>query len=245
MLMSRTIGLYDGFVRAKAKYPDLKFAIWNVDVRETIEEWGILTNFIQEVDYYFVVAFGVVERWQRINPNTYFVPQGLQEKRYFPVTPTDIQRQKYECDVSFIGSVSMPEIHKERGGIVQAFQDSRFDFRHLTGVYGEEHSAAVACSKVNLAVTHGPEVSHYISVRDWKILGAGGILLERHHPGLEDLLGGFGNFYHNIGDAINKAGELLVNYEDEKKRAKEASDWVLATQTYAHRVDLIEGILSA
>ena len=243
VLMSRTIGLYPGFVRAKMKYPDTKFAIWNVDIREKIEEWGLLVNFIQEVDYYFVVASGVVKKWSLINPNTYFVPQGLQKERYHPVCPTDEQLDKYKCDVSFIGNLSMPEIHKERAGILHALEDSRFDFKHLTGVYGGEHNAAVASAMISLGVTHSPHISHYVSVRDWKIMGAGGILLEQSHPGINDLTRGYAHQYVDAGDCIDQVGKILCNLEEEKKKARECAEWVLSSQCYVHRAEMIEGII--
>jgi hypothetical protein len=243
VLMSRTIELFPDFVRAKERYPHIKFAIWNVDVREKIEDWGFLTHFVSEVDYYFTVAYGVVDRWANINPNTHYVPQGVQDAVYHDVVPTKEQIEKYSCDVSFIGNC-FDEIHRERRYLLETLRNSHYDFKHLQGVYDNEHNAAVACSRISLCCTHSPSVEYYVSVRDWKIAAAGGIILERWHPGLESMFGGKIALYHDPADCLNKISEILGDYEAWQQKACKLQEWVMATQRYVHRIDQIEGIIS-
>jgi len=242
VLMSRTIELYPSFVLLKQKYPKMKFAIWNVDCRKTLEEWGLLVNFVREVDYYFTVAQGVIDRWKTVNPNTYWVPQGCYEKKYHEVIPTEEQKAKYICDVSFIGNC-IDNIHTERRYLLETLRTSHFDFRHFQGIYDEEHNAAVACSKINIGVTHSPEISHYVSVRDWKILGAGGVLLEQYHDGLEEMFGGRVVTYTSPQDCIARIGDMLANYSQHKEDALKLSEWIQKSQRYVDRAHQIMGIL--
>ena len=242
VLMSRTEELYFDFVSSRDRYPHIKFAIWNVDVRQSLEEWGLLVNFVREVDYYFTVALGVVDRWTAVNPNTFYVPQGIQIERYHDTTPTEESVEKYLCDVSFIGNV-IDNVHLGRQSLIETLKRSHYDFRHFTGIYGEEHNQAVACSKINLAVTHSPDIPYYVSVRDWKIIAARGILLEQWHEGLDDMFGGNVTLYDSETDCLNKISEILGDYKTYEKKAFELWEWAMDTQTYAHRIDQIVGIL--
>ena len=243
VLMSRTVDLYPSFVIAKQRYPDIKFAIWNVDTRKTLDEWGFLVNFVAEVDYYFTVALGVVERWKTINPNTYWVSQGAQKEKYHEVIPTQEQQDEYLCDVSFIGNC-IDEIHTDRRYLLETLRTSHYDFKHFQGVYDSEHNAAVACSRVNLGISHSPEIEYYTSVRTWKVLAAGGILLEQYHKGLSEMFGDRVVLYKNPTDCIAKIGDILGNYEFHKENANKLQEWTLASQCYKDRVDQIMGIIT-
>ena len=242
VLMAREMDLYPDFVDAKRRYPDIKFAMWNVDVRDSLENWGLLVNFVEEIDYYFTVAMGVVERWEQVNPNTYFVPQGIQEGKYHECVPTPEQIQKYNCDVSFIGGC-IDTIHRERRGILETLRNSHYDFKHLEGVYDEEHNAAVSCARISLGCTHSPDVHSYISVRDWKVIAAQGILLEQWHPGLEEMFGGKVVLYKDPADCLNKIADILADYDKYKQGAFKLWEWAMKSQRYRHRIDQIECIL--
>jgi len=242
VLMGREIDLYPDFVRAKDRYPDIKFAIWNVDVRKNLEEWGFLVNFVEEVDYYFTVAMGVVDRWTQVNPNTYYVPQGIQGEKYHECVPTDDQIKKYRCDVSFIGNC-IDEIHRERRYILETLRTSHYDFKHLTGVYDEEHNAAVSCARISLGCTHSPEVSYYTSVRTWKVIAAQGVVLEQWHDGLDEMFGGKIALYRDPSDCVDKVGEILSNYDKYKENAFKLHEWAMASQRYVHRIHQIAGII--
>jgi len=242
VLMSRTMDLYPSFVRAKNRYPDIKFAMWNVDVRGSLDDWGLLVEFVREVDLYFTVGMGRVKDWQMVNPQTYFLSQGIQKERYHKIEPTIEDRNKFTCDVSFIGNC-IPRIHRERRYLLETLRNSHVDFKHLEGIYGRDHNAAVACSKINIGITHSPDCAYYVSVRDWKIIAGGGILLERNHPGLEEMFGGKVALYESPGDCISKIQDIFSDYGTWKKNALKLHEWAMATQTYADRVNEIVNIV--
>lgn len=245
VLMSRTLELYPDFVRSKQRYPKIKFAMWNVDVRKNLSDWGLLIEFIRELDYYFTVGLGVVADWQKINPQSYFLTQGIQEERYHKTIPTEEQIKKYSCDVSFIGSLSNPTIHRERRYLLETLRHSIYDVKHFEGIYGDEHNAAVSCARINLGITHSPDVACYVSVRDWKIIAAQGVLLEQKHPGLHGMFGGRVALYENPGDCISKIGEILSDYDNWRQKALKLWEWGMATQCYKDRIDEIVGLIES
>jgi len=98
---SRTVELTEQVVQIKRKFPNVKTCVWNVDTRHSINEWSHLFPLIRVCDYYFVVADKLIPQWRIINPNTHWLPQGLQDEVYDkPGTLTEEDRKKYACDAS-------------------------------------------------------------------------------------------------------------------------------------------------
>ena len=237
VLTSRTLELFDQVQQIKIDHPDIKTAMWNTDVRESIREWGQLIQFIASVDYYFVVAEGVLKRWQAINPFTFWVPQGIQTEKYRKVEA----EKKYEA--GFIGGCN-PQIHQERIGIIAEMLYSDIDFHWYTNVYDDKHNEAVAECSVNLACSAYPEIDNCWSVRNWKIVAAGGILLEREHPGIKKYFQGNIETYTDGEDAVKKCKKILQHREKWEKKAEELRLWALENHTYRNRVKQILEIIS-
>ncbi len=229
VLCSRTIGLIPTFIRAQKAHPQTKFCVWNVDERENVEEWGNLLKLFGIADHYFVVSEN--GRWKFINPNTHFMPQGAQIELYHKPELTLVDREKYKCDVAFIGNIT--SVHKDRQEVL-GYLKKNFDLKFFN-VYGEEHNKACAVAKINIGLAHTPLIPKYASVRDWKIMAADGVLLTRYHPGYEELFPGVETFTTKE-DCARKINEMLLDYPRYKKKAEELGEWVRTTQRYADRL---------
>ena len=80
VLCSRTYQLTEQVALIKKRFKDATICCWNVDTRSNINQWDHLFPLIRLCDYYFVVATNLIPEWQKINPNTFWLPQGLDRK---------------------------------------------------------------------------------------------------------------------------------------------------------------------
>lgn len=219
----------------------VKTCIWNVDTRNTTEEWVMLYPFIRLVDYYFVPAKRLIPEWKTLNKNTYWLPQGLQDEVYHkPDRKTNITFSKDEYEVSFAGSIT--GYHAWRVDYLDAVIRAGFHLKvhgcmGLPQVYNEEHNKMVAMSKINLGMSGWPQNESYVSVRNYKIMGAGGFLLERSGTGLFDIFpeGGLAT-YESPQDLVNMIQIFLKHEYARKKIAEVGHEWVHSRATYTHRI---------
>ena len=236
---SRTYLLETEVSRIKERFKDVKICMWNVDTRNSIHEWEFLFPLIKLCDYYFVIASGQLFDWRKINPNTFWLPQGLQEEVYHKpdgINKSDIL--KYGCDVSFAGSCT--GYHSWRVPYLEAIDKMGLDFQlwgcgYRPQVYNEEHNKMVACSKINLGLSGWHSNGKYVSVRDYKILGAGGFLLEYAQEGLEYVMDTVA-IYHNTESLCKNINYWLANPYERKQIAEAGHAWVHANATYTHRI---------
>lgn len=238
---SRTYTLADEVAKIKKMVPGTKICMWNVDTRNNIQEWEHLFPLIKLVDYYFVVASNLIPDWQKINPNTHWLPQGLQEEVYHkPKEITDEDKKKYECDVSFAGSCT--GYHRWRIPYLQAIEKMGVNFKTWgcgtsLQVYNEEHNKMVVCSKINIGLSGWHTNGKYVSVRDYKILGAGRFLLEFLQNDLYGVIP-YGKLddYSSI-ESLVESIKYWLDHRNARKRIAEAGyQWVHANATYTHRI---------
>jgi len=188
---SRTPVLAEQVVQIKKKFKDAVICMWNIDTRRNICHWRHLFPLIDACDYHFVMASRLIPEWRKINPNTFWLPQGVQNEVYDkPKEITDKDRQKYTCDVCWAGSRGYP--HEFRAPFLNAVAGMGVDFKQwgcngVPRVYNEEHNKMVALSKINLGMSGWPENEKCTSVRNYKIMGAGGFCLELGRKGLQDI----------------------------------------------------------
>ena len=238
---SRTPSLADEINKIKRSCMPVVTCCWNTDTRNKIEEWRDFDLFplIQAVDYYFVPAKRLLPEWRKLNPNTHWLPQGLQDEVYHkPDRKTNLTFSEYE--VSFAGSLT--GYHSWRVDYLHAVIKAGFHIKvhgcmGLPQVYNQEHNKMVAMSKINLGMSGWPQNESYVSVRDYKIMGAGGFLLERSRPGLFDIFpeGGLAT-YENPEDLVNMIQVFLKNDEARKKIAEVGHEWVQREATYTDRI---------
>ena len=242
---SRTIALAGQISQIKSKFKNAKTCMWNVDTRDTLDEWKYLFPLIRIVDYHFVVETNLLPEWRReLNTKTFWLPQGLQNEVYGkPRSISEEDRQKYECDICFCGGIPPPGIHhRDRRPIMEAIIKAGFRFNiwgseGMPQVYNEEHNKQTSLAKISLGISGWPKVGKYVSVRDYKIMGAGGFLLERQGDGLADLfpLGLIGT-YVSLDDLIDRIHYWLDHEKERKAIAERGYEWVHENATYTHRI---------
>jgi len=217
--------------------------IWNPDTRYNIDHWKSLFPLIKLCDYNFVPDTKTIPDWKRINSNTFWLSQGLQNEIYDkPKNITNVDKIKYSCDVCWAGDIG--KVHELRIPYINAIErmSVNFEFWGCRGnpkIYNEEHNKMVALSKINIGCSCWPKNGSYVSVRDYKILGAGGFLLELYRKGIEKLfpLDVF-DFYKNEKELVMKIDYWLNHESERKKIAERGYKWVHENATYRHRIKM-------
>jgi len=211
--------------------------MWNPDTRKNIENWKGLFPLINICDYHFVVNYNQIPEWKKLNPNTFWLPQGLQNEVYDKpknMTSTDIK--KYSCDISFCGNLAGKH-HKFRDKYLIPVKKTGINFKHWTGIYNEEHNKMVALSKINLGCSAYPENGKCVSVRDYKIMGAGGFLLELYRNDLHEIFpSNILDYYKNTKDIVTKINYWLGHEKERKEVAGIGYKWVHGNATYTDRI---------
>ena len=233
LLCSRSMECYETVVKAK-KYTKTKTACWNVDTRVPIERWGALLLLFQEVDYLFDVSEGQLEEWRKWNKKTYYLQQGLHDRKYYPVLPTYAEMEHYSCQVGFMGNLH-PEIHSDRQRLLDLV-GAEHSLKKFSGVFGHQHNIAAGTCLINLCHSVYPEVKNSYSVRNWKILGAGGVGVDLYHEGIEKTFHKGIEHYKTIEEAPEVIKYMLKHYDRYRERAQRAHKWVLANATYTKRI---------
>jgi len=242
---SRTKELTNEVMKIKSELGNsIIVCMWNVDTRTDINEWGHLFSLIRSCDYHFVSAWGTLPKWRKINKNTFWLSQGLQNEVYNkPKKITNEDRKKYSCDVCWAGDRS-GMYHKFRDPFLTVVEQMGINFKQWgcggkPKIYNEEHNKMVALSKINLACSAFPENERCVSVRDYKILGAGGFLLEYYRKGLYRIFPlGFCDHYDTPDQLVRIIGYYLEHEEKRTKMAKRGYEWVHENATYTHRVKM-------
>lgn len=239
---SRTNKLAQQVTKIKRLFPEIVSCVWNVDTRYGINHWRHLFPLIKVCNYYFVVASNLIPEWKEINPNTFWLPQGVQNEVYNkPKIITKEDKIKYSCDISWAGK-RHTNFHKIRNPFLDIVASMDIDFKQWgcldnPKVYNESHNKMVALSKINLAISRWPKNEKYTSVRNYKILGAGGFLLELYRKGIYEIFPKtILDCYKSINDIADKIRYWLENEKERKEYAERGFKWVHETATYTHRI---------
>jgi hypothetical protein len=250
---SRTIPITPYIQRIKAESPQTVTCIWNTDVRKHLSEWKPWLPLFQTVDYLFTVSESKAERFRRegINQNAFWLPQGVQERVYHGPSPMTIEdKRRFQCDVSFAGGIEGgPDVHGWRVPYHDALKRALPDFSiKFFGCYGEpkvmndDHNKLAALSRINLGMSMcTPEASKYTSVRDYKVMAAGGFLLTKYSDQMEEWfpmsdLDRVLDTYGSIQEMVDKVKYWLSHEDERKKVAWRGCEWVHASHRYVHRV---------
>ncbi len=238
---SRTAVLAGQVIAIKEKFKNIIACTWQLDTRPNIGHWKLLFPLIRACDFYFVVASRLVPKWRTINPNTFWLPQGLQDEVYDkPKKITDNDSQKYTCDVCWAGDRGA--VHEFRGRFLDTVAHTDVIFKQWgcsdnPQVYNEEHNKMVSLSKINLCISGWPENEKYTSVRDYKILGAGGFALELYRKGIHGIFPADAlDCYATPRDLVKKIRYWLDHEGERKQTAERGYGWVHANATYTHRI---------
>jgi len=212
---SRTQALTWKVPEIKAEFKNAVACVWNVDTRTKINKWTHLFPLIEHCDYHFVPDTKTIPQWRKINPNTFWLPQGLQEEVYDkPKEITEEDKAKYACDISFAGSVRGP--HKGRASFLNAIKEMGVSYKALSGWPGN---------------------GKYTSVRNYKILGAEGFALELHREGIHEIFPeNIIRCYTTPEDLVEKVRYWLDHDWERWQIAQTAYKWVRENATYTHRI---------
>ncbi|TES92950.1 MAG: hypothetical protein E3J87_03445, partial [Candidatus Cloacimonadota bacterium] len=238
---SRTQALTWKVSEIKARFKNAITCIWNVDTRTQVKRWAYLFPLINNCDYHFIPDTKTIPQWKRINPNTFWLPQGLQDEVYDkPKEITSEDKAKYSCDVSFAGSVRGS--HKNRHFFLNAIKEMGLSYKFwgcygIPRIYNEEHNKMVSLSRVNIAMSGWPGNGKYTSVRNYKILGAGGFALELYREGIYEIFPeNVIRCYTSPGDLAKKVRHWLDHNQERQGIADAGYEWVHANATYTHRI---------
>lgn len=238
---SRTQALTWQVAAIKARLKNAIACVWNVDTRTNIRKWAHLFPLIKHCDYHFIPDTGTISQWKKINPNTFWLPQGLQDEVYDrPKEIIDEDKAKYSCDVSFAGSAKGP--HKNRGHFLGAIKEMEISYKFwgcygARQVYNEEHNKMAFLSKINIAISGWIGNGKYTSVRNYKILGAGGFLLERQREGIHEIFPeNVIKYYTTPEDLVKKIRYWLDHDLGRRQIAGVGYKWVRENATYTHRI---------
>ena len=222
--------------------PGPKICVWNVDTRKNIYDWSHLFPLIHLCDYHFIVDTGIISEWREINPKTFCVHQGLQDGLYDkPYNVMGEDRKIYSCDVSWAGNLDSP-IHKFRKPFIKAVENMGIRFKKWgcegkPKLYGETFNIMTSLSKINLGMSAVPENGNNVSVRDYKIMGVGGFLLELYRDGINDQFpADVFDFYYNPDGLVKMIKFYLENESLRKAIAERGYCWVRNRATYLHRI---------
>jgi len=241
---SRTRALIEEVRKIKQQFNSV-ICMWNTDTRRKINKWQHLFPLIKLCDYHFVVDMMSIPQWRKINPNTFWLSQGLQNETYNkPKEITDEDKARYACDVSFAGELKH-STHKHRVYYLEAIKQMGVNLK-LWGckgnprVYNEEHNKMVSLSKINLccsAFLGVSEATLYVSARNYKILGAGGFALELYREGIYEIFPeNVIKCYTNPRDIAGKVRYWLDHDQERQQIADTAYKWVHENATYTHRI---------
>lgn len=239
---SRTQALTWMVYEIKQSFKKAVICMWNTDTRPNIKKYAHLFPFIEHCDYHFVPDTATIPQWRKINRNTFWLPQGLQSEVYDrPKEITEEDKAKYSCDVSFAGSLRGSS-HRMRGYFLDAIKQMGVDLKlwgcnGKQGVYNEEHNKMVSLSKINLCCSAYPKNENSTSVRNYKILGAGGFALELHRRGINEVFPeNVLKCYTSPEDLAEKVQYWLSHDWERWQVADVAYKWVHESATYMHRI---------
>lgn len=241
---SRTSQLTKEVEKIKQKFTDIIIVMWNVDTRPNIKSYAHLFSLIKLCDYHFVVDTKLIPQWRELNHNTFWLPQGLQNEVYDkPKEITNEERAKYSCDVSFAGGLRHSS-HQRRNQYLEAIRQMGVELK-LWGcggnpqVYNDKHNKMVSLSKINLCCSSYPEHEQYTSVRNYKILGAGGFAFELYREGIHKIFPeNVIKCYTNPGDLKEKIRYWLDHDCERQQIADTAYKWVHENATYTDRIKM-------
>jgi len=248
ILCSREEGLLEPVKYIRKKYPKIKIVCWNVDKRKNIYQFGSkLLSLFDSVHVLYTVALGDINAYRKECPHTIVkhLQQGCDLSTHKIEIPNKEDHKKYDCDVLFAGSIST--VHIGRKNLIRFLMNKKdLNFKHFgstrgSRIYDSEHNKACLCAKICLSNNGLAMLGVSMSFRVYKIMAAGGFLLEEYCPGIENWfkVGKEFDVYKNPQDCYNKIIYYLNNEEKRKTIAKEGYGIVTKNHTYAIRIKQI------
>jgi len=240
---SRTYQLTGDVAAIKKRFKNVIICMYNPDTRMDINHWKHLFPLLNLCNYYFVPDVKTIPQWRKLNSNTFWLPQGLQDEVYHkPGTITEEDKRKYSCDVCWAGNIE--KVHKFRKSFMRVVEQMDLNFkqwgcRKKPKIYNEEHNKMASLSKINLCCSGWTENGKYTSVRNYKVMGAGGFVLEFYRNKIYEIFPrDIFDCYADPGNLVEKIKYWLSHEKERNETAERGYRWVHAHGTYIHRMKM-------
>lgn len=205
----------------------------------------LLADFIAIHDRY-VEPLVSGDRHAIRNPNAYYVRGAAEPSEHRPVQLTEWERNRYGCDVAFIGSagpdrlaaMSLLTSHRLK---IWGYPKGWAALPELQPsvsaepVYGLKKTKIYNAAALVLNIEEGVRQLNAINPRICEALACGGFVLTKYTADLEEV--GFRDgeslaWFHNIDEMQEKASYYLARPEERLRISKLGSDLVLRELTY-------------
>lgn len=255
ILCSRTPALLQQVLMIKSSCHEIFIVCWNVDVRRSIRHFGdVLLTLFRTVDMTVTVSKGNVNEYKELCPNTkiLWLTQGVDTVSYHKEKLTKEDHNKYNCDIMFAGSTT--NIHKGRIELINYLMSKKdinfklFGNRVDNKIFDFEHNKACQCTKICLSQNGFADIPASLSVRIFKIIGAGGFCLLEDTKNIEDIFipGKEIVVYKNKKECYDKIKYYLEHEDERKQIAKNGYERCIKEHTYTEKIkkllNIIKGI---
>ena len=239
VFISRTCALLDGINQIKTDNPYAKIVCWNVDKRNSVKEFGQgMLRLFDACTTFYTIARGNIEEYKQICHNTdvRFLQEACDTIDHGLVELTSNTHKIYDCDVAFIGSCT--STHPGREDLLTHLKNQDFNFRHHDNIFHNDHSKAVQCAKINISHNGWDSIELSMSARVYRIMCAGGFMLEQYCPGIEKWfdIGKDCDVYHSKEECVDKIKYYLTHDDERLKIAEHGRKTVIENHTFTHRM---------
>ena len=225
-------------------------AFWYFDLR--IPPLPDVVRLGRLAELMFTTCLPEVETYRAAGvPRVLYLPQGMDPE---VDRPAERVRERYRCDVAFIGNGH----HRHRAELLRAVAGAaRLQIRGpgwgwangvlpVAGgpIHGPAYAEAVAGAAVSLGANALPEMAALtgaVSNRMWKVMGCGGFYLGEWAPGMDAFArnGEHCAWYRTAREAVELVRRYLGDPDARRRIAEAGRRHALAHHTYAHRVRLL------
>lgn len=243
----------------KSRFPNVKYCSWIFDATINglyCDENKDFIDIVKEYDYFFTVCKGQVESFRKRGVNAFYLREGVDRYVY------DLTGIFKKYDVTFIGQLGHPNVHKERLSLMKRIISSHDN----TKIYGPlftddteimnyhakrptfndiEHSRIIAETKINIGHSGWPHIEGYFSARNYRIMGSGGFLMANHSLNIEEVFEPDKEIvlYENENDCLEKIKFYLRNDSLRDEISQRGKIKVLNEHTFSNRIKEMEDII--
>ena len=229
----------------KRKHPYIQWWCVNPDVRNSVSEFTqSVREIFKYIDVFMIKTLGMIPEYQETYPQAkvFWLPQSVDIETYHN-NYKRFDPKKLACSVSFIGNTGYGYVTPAGGRrrLLPFIQKHVAEFMHYgdnNQKYDDDHNHIVMSSKINIGHCGYAHMDGANSVRDMKIMAAGGFLLTERVKNSKPI---FRDGFHwveyvGIQDCVDKINYYLYHPEERNKIAKRGQDAVMNHHTYDIRL---------
>ena len=224
---------------------DTKKVYYYPDIGNEPKQW--LIDILVDYDILLVKSLGTIDQWQEVLPDieVYHWRQGVNPSFHSPTMPYNPKNAKWNwnfCGSMYNGREEFGKVlcDSPKGAI---FGNDWDEEKHLNwkkiDIYNQSHALQVVRSIFSLDYNSYSIFDESYSVRVYKIMCAGGVLLANKQEGLDYVFTKGDHYmeYDNLKEMKDWISDPLEYFEadDLIRIGKQAREEVLAKHTYVHR----------